>query len=654
MMNHFSLKVFGFFIFCFLFTLPAYADDSGIDDAFAESPKTVGTDYAEETNDTAFQSPPSALLPQDEEPTEDNSKEEPNEDVESEEDASDQDGDSIVADADFGVVKPVPLPKPTPLPNPGGNLVPNASLENTGAGGVPQNWNRGGWGNNTAILTYPALGRIGKGAKVQVTDYTDGDAKWYFDEVEIEGSGEYTYSNYYTADTPAIVNAQFRLSNGEYSYVYFGATEATGSWKKFENSFTAPPNATHVTVFHLLNSVGTLTIDDVSLTKGASGAFPNGMVSLTFDDGWNSHYVNALPILNEANMKASFYIISDEMLAAPSGTEGGNIIANGSLEVNENGAPINWFSNIWGNNTANFSYPVTGVDSSQAAKVQVTRYTDGDAKWVFAEVPVESGGTYLYSDMYKSNVSTDIDIQYKTTSGSYTYDQIATVPAANTWTRYETEITIPNGVVAVSIFHSLVSEGELTIDDISLVPTGNTGSPPINLQGYMDPQKIIDIENQGHEIGSHTLNHPSLISISETEAKRQIEKSKADLLSAGIKAIDSFVYPYGDYNEYVVSWVKNAGYSAARSVIRGYNRKDTDPYIIQIQQIDRQTTRAQVQEWISAAKKNNTWLVLMFHQIDDTSEFYGNSPTLLRQITSDISNAGLRVVTLRDGAEMLD
>jgi len=36
----------------------------------------------------------------------------------------------------------------------------------------------------------------------------------------------------------------------------------------------------------------------------------NGMVSLNFDDGWKSDYQKALPILDQAGMKATFYIIT--------------------------------------------------------------------------------------------------------------------------------------------------------------------------------------------------------------------------------------------------------------------------------------------------------------------------------------------------------
>lgn len=43
-------------------------------------------------------------------------------------------------------------------------------------------------------------------------------------------------------------------------------------------------------------------------TPAPTGKFTEGMVSLTFDDAWESQYFNALPILQAAGLKATFYL----------------------------------------------------------------------------------------------------------------------------------------------------------------------------------------------------------------------------------------------------------------------------------------------------------------------------------------------------------
>lgn len=42
-----------------------------------------------------------------------------------------------------------------------------------------------------------------------------------------------------------------------------------------------------------------------------SGIFRNGVISIAFDDGWQSSYQLGLPILNSHDFKASFYILSN-------------------------------------------------------------------------------------------------------------------------------------------------------------------------------------------------------------------------------------------------------------------------------------------------------------------------------------------------------
>lgn len=50
----------------------------------------------------------------------------------------------------------------------------------------------------------------------------------------------------------------------------------------------------------------------VSLTFGTltANAHAGGMVSLTFDDGWKSQYESVVPLLHNAGMKGTFYVIS--------------------------------------------------------------------------------------------------------------------------------------------------------------------------------------------------------------------------------------------------------------------------------------------------------------------------------------------------------
>ncbi len=156
---------------------------------------------------------------------------------------------------------------------------------------------------------------------VNMTAYTDGDGKWYFDDVAVTPGTTYNFSDYYKSTGPSLVVVRYTDGAGAFTYVQIGAPAITSQWQQFSGNFTPPAGTVSVTVFHLLNGIGTLWVDKFSLTPGAGttpdpAAFDKGYVSLTFDDGWNSQYLNARSKLNTAGLKATFYIISQEMFNA--------------------------------------------------------------------------------------------------------------------------------------------------------------------------------------------------------------------------------------------------------------------------------------------------------------------------------------------------
>ena len=72
------------------------------------------------------------------------------------------------------------------------------------------------------------------------------------------------------------------------------------------------------------------------------------------------------------------------------------------------------------------------------------------------------------------------------------------------------------------------------------------------------------LKANGHEIGGHSANHLSLISLSAGEAERQVCTDRNTLLSWGY-AVTSFAYPFSDFNPSVKSIVQTCGYNTART-----------------------------------------------------------------------------------------
>jgi peptidoglycan/xylan/chitin deacetylase (PgdA/CDA1 family) len=199
-------------------------------------------------------------------------------------------------------------------PTTGANLIANPSVE-TVASSAPANWHGDGWGTNTRSLTYENTGRTGShSVKTTITAYTNGDAKWYFDEVSVTAGKTYQYTNWYQSSVDSEIDAQVTMTDGTVQYYYLGQAPASTAWAKATGQFTTPVGAKSLTIFQVLAKKGYIISDDFSLAEYTPQGFNRALVSLTFDDGWLSQYTNALPILDKYGMNATFYLLTEPTL----------------------------------------------------------------------------------------------------------------------------------------------------------------------------------------------------------------------------------------------------------------------------------------------------------------------------------------------------
>lgn len=96
-----------------------------------------------------------------------------------------------------------------------------------------------------------------------------------------------------------------------------------------------------------------------------------------------------------------------------------------------------------------------------------------------------------------------------------------------------------------------------------------TGDPVWKDHPLMGHQLARELVSRGFEAGSHTLTHPDLSRLSDIDARKEIEESRARLADALSASVTTFCYPYGSYTkDRHPSMVREAGYSGARTVHR--------------------------------------------------------------------------------------
>lgn len=109
------------------------------------------------------------------------------------------------------------------------------------------------------------------------------------------------------------------------------------------------------------------------------------------------------------------------------------------------------------------------------------------------------------------------------------------------------------------------------IPAVFFVSSGKLGWP-----GYLSREEVLEISRMGHYIGSHTVTHPILTSLSEPEMQKEIAGSKEQLEEIIGQKILWFAPPGGIYNEAVIHFTQEASYKYFRTLDWGYNNNSTE------------------------------------------------------------------------------
>ncbi|MEN6581762.1 MAG: polysaccharide deacetylase family protein [Armatimonadota bacterium] len=94
-------------------------------------------------------------------------------------------------------------------------------------------------------------------------------------------------------------------------------------------------------------------------------------------------------------------------------------------------------------------------------------------------------------------------------------------------------------------------------------------------EAMMTTEQVREMADKGFEIGSHTLSHPHLTELDDTQLRSEIIDSKHKLEDIIGHEVSSFSYPYGSYDERVIAVAMEAGYKNAVSTKLGVAGKSS-------------------------------------------------------------------------------
>lgn len=564
----------------------------------------------------------------------------------------------------------------------------------------------------TVSFTAPAAGSTVSG-KTQAVSASASDAvgvggvQFKLDNVNL-GTEDTVAPYSVNWDTTSATNASHTLSavarNG-------AALTTTATETVTVNNTTTPPPPTAPTISFTAPVAGsTVSGNTQAVSANASGTTPVVGVQFKLDNvnlgaedtvapysvNWDTttavnggHTLSAVARNGAALSTTATETVTVSNVVTPPPTPG-NLIANPGVETVNGTAPANWLSSNWGTNTSTFTYPTTGHTGSHSLRVQTTSFTNGAANWYYPDVAVSAGKTYKYSNWYQSNVDSEIDAEVVMSNGTVQYYWLGNVFANTNWTQYSTTFTVPAGAKTMAIYQVLAKVGYIVSDDYSLaeytpVPFNRglvsvtfddgwanqyaNAVPLLKKYGqvatfyiisgeltdqpdYMSATQVKSLQAAGNEIGSHTVTHRDMTTLSPTIMQQEMQQSQITLQNTVGVPVKDFAYPYGAYNLSTIA-VGKQYYQSQRSVIGGLNTKDSfDITQLKIQEVDSNISQAQVKGWIDAAIAQHAWLILVYHEVantpvDPTDALYTTKPADIDAELGYLKSTGVATVTVQ-------
>ncbi|MDN4645938.1 polysaccharide deacetylase family protein [Arthrobacter sp. PsM3] len=189
------------------------------------------------------------------------------------------------------------------------NLVPNPGLAGPRPD-APDSWSPYASGAST-MESGRGVDKDGSFLWTRVANYQNGEAKWQYQPVPVTTDQYFVFGATYRSEGQVDVVAEFELADGGRAFHNLATLPPAGEWTTLSESFQAPPGAKTAMVTVVSHGDGTTGVRGYSLsdiTKPGPLRWSQPMVSITFDDGWQSVYDRALPLLNKYNFKSTQYV----------------------------------------------------------------------------------------------------------------------------------------------------------------------------------------------------------------------------------------------------------------------------------------------------------------------------------------------------------
>lgn len=160
------------------------------------------------------------------------------------------------------------------------------------------------------------------------------------------------------------------------------------------------------------------------------------------------------------------------------------------------------------------------------------------------------------------------------------------------------------------------------------IPSGLIGTT-----GYMTWEQLRALQEAGHEIGGHSLDHMHIDGLDAQALRHEVCDDRQALQAGGFEVV-SFAYPFGGYDEAAREMVRDCGYTSARTI--GAGPEDIPPldaFLLRAYPyIVRDTSFSKLQRYVAGVRnEGGGWLILIFHHVCKGCDYFAVRPEVMER-----------------------
>jgi len=150
------------------------------------------------------------------------------------------------------------------------------------------------------------------------------------------------------------------------------------------------------------------------------------------------------------------------------------------------------------------------------------------------------------------------------------------------------------------------------------VITNEVGAPE-----FMNLDQLTKLQEADWEIGSHTMSHRDLTTLSPEEVEKELTGSQVWLLEHNFPGYH-LASPYGNLDDQTMELIQKYYFIHREAWPDGINTlplSETDRYHLKVVSVESDTPVSEVKAWVDQAFSEGKWLILLFHQVGGAGQY---------------------------------